>query len=45
VRKEMRESVYLQAVKEAEMRVIKAISGADAREQTIEMFRKKTKKW
>jgi ATP-dependent HslUV protease ATP-binding subunit HslU len=42
VRKEMRESVYLQAVKEAEMRVIKAISGADAREQTIEMFRKKT---
>ena len=43
VRKEMRESVYLQAVKEAEMRVIKAISGADAREQTIEMFRKKLK--
>ena len=43
VRKEMRESVHLQAVKEAEMRVIKAISGADAREQTIEMFRKKLK--
>jgi ATP-dependent HslUV protease ATP-binding subunit HslU len=43
VRKEMREQVYSQAVKEAEMRVILAISGTDAREQTIEMFRKKLK--
>ena len=42
-RKEMRKQVYSQAVKEAEMRVILAISGADAREKTIEMFRNKLK--
>ena len=43
VRKEMRKQVYAQAVKEAEMRVILAVSGADAREKTIEMFREKLK--
>jgi ATP-dependent HslUV protease ATP-binding subunit HslU len=39
----MRKKVYSQAIKEAEMRVILAIAGTDAREQTIEMFRKKLK--
>ena len=43
IRKEMRKQVYSQAVKEAEMRVILAIAGADAREKTIEMFREKLK--
>ena len=43
VRKEMRTQVYSKAVKEAEMRVILAVSGADAREKTIEMFREKLK--
>ena len=41
VKKEMRKKVHEEAVKEAEMRVILAIAGADAREKTIEMFRKK----
>ena len=41
IKKEMRKQVHAQAVKEAEMRVILAISGADAREKTIEMFREK----
>lgn len=40
IRKELREKVYSQAVKEAEMRVILALAGTDAREKTIEMFRK-----
>ena len=43
IKKEMRKQVHAQAVKEAEMRVILAISGADAREKTIEMFREKLK--
>ena len=43
VRKEMRTQVYSKAVKEAEMRVILAVSGADVREKTIESFREKLK--
>ncbi len=41
VREKMRHDVYSQAVSEAELRVIHAIAGSDAREKTIEMFRKK----
>ena len=37
----MRKDVYAQAVIEAEMRVIHAITGSDAREKTTEMFRKR----
>ncbi len=41
IREKMRKDVYSQAVSEAELRVIYAITGSDAREKTIEMFRKK----
>ena len=40
VREEMRLKVKEQAQSEAENRVIKALAGSDAREQTLEMFRK-----
>ena len=43
VREEMRLKVKEQAQSEAENRVIKALAGSDAREQTLEMFRKKLK--
>ena len=41
VRQEMRLKVRSQAKIEAETRVIKAIAGEDARDQTLDMFRKK----
>ena len=41
VKEEMRKSVYAQSVLEAELRVLYAITGEDAREKTISMFRKK----
>ena len=41
VREEMRLKVRSQAKIEAETRVIKAIAGEDARDQTLDMFRKK----
>ena len=41
VREEMRRTVHDKAVIDAENRVLSAIAGNDAREQTIEMFRKK----
>ncbi len=41
IREKMRKNVYSQAVSEAELRVISAIIGSDAREKTIEMFKKK----
>ena len=41
VREEMRVEVKEQAQIEAETRVIKALAGSDAREQTLELFRKK----
>ena len=41
VREEMRIKVKDQALMEAENRVIKALAGSDARNQTLEMFRKK----
>ena len=41
VREKMRKDVYSQAVYEAELRVVFAIAGSDARDKTIEMFRKK----
>ena len=44
VREKMRKDVYSQAVSEAELRVINAIAGSDAREKTVEMFRKKLQK-
>ena len=43
VRQEMKNQVQAQAIKEAEMRVILSLSGTDAREKTIEMFREKLK--
>ncbi|WP_054304199.1 ATP-dependent protease ATPase subunit HslU [Gemmobacter sp. LW-1] len=42
-RERMREDVKARALKAAEDRVIEAIAGKDAREQTREMFRKKLK--
>ena len=41
VREKMRKDVYSQAVYEAELRVIFAIVGTDARPKTVEMFKKK----
>ncbi len=41
VREQMREDVHEQAVSEAELRVIYAIAGTDAREKTIELFKTK----
>lgn len=41
VRERMREDVKANAYASAEMRVIEALAGTDAREQTREMFRKK----
>ena len=41
IRQNMRKEVHSKAVKEAENRVISALAGKDAREQTIDMFRKK----
>ena len=41
VREKMRKDVYAQAVSEAEMRVVRAIAGSDAREKTTDMFKKK----
>ena len=38
VREKMRKEVYSKAVFEAELRVIQAIAGLDAREKTIDMF-------
>ena len=43
VRQEMKKQVHAQAIKEAEKRVILSLSGTDAREKTIEMFREKLK--
>lgn len=40
-REQMREDVKAKALEEAESRVIEAIAGSDAREQTREMFRRK----
>ena len=44
VKEKMRKKVYSQAVLEAELRVIHAITGSDARDKTVEMFRKKLHK-
>ena len=41
----MRKEVETIAHAEAEKRVIKALTGEDARPQTIDMFKKKTKGW
>ena len=41
VREKMRKEVYSKAVFEGELRVIQAIAGLDAREKTIDMFKKK----
>tara|TARA_Y100001968_G_C19365077_1_gene722067 strand:- start:174 stop:1481 length:1308 start_codon:yes stop_codon:yes gene_type:complete len=40
-RQRMRKDVHSKAIKEAENRVISSLAGKDARDQTIEMFRKK----